>query len=112
MSLRTKKEDRMLREKLSATEKHIQKNLDGTDWNALLKSHNFCGDCPTRTGPEIIWDGNMINDYCMSCPLRQWLLVTCELAMRQRQKNKTAPENSEGGQNQTDVSSSGDDGGK
>lgn len=104
-SLRSKKDDKLLREKLSATEQYVQDKLDTTDWEQLLKEHSYCKQCPSRKGPEIMFDSGMVNDYCMSCPLKQWLLVTCELALRMRQRRKQQAAEQEQEQNQGNESS-------
>lgn len=83
---RPKKE---LREKMSKTADYITAKLDETDWNELLKEHDYCRRCPSRAHPEILDDGR-INDLCMACPLRQWLMVTFELAARQRMARSEA----------------------
>lgn len=86
------------RKRLSITEtttaaaQYIAAQLDGTDWERLLKEHAFCSGCPVRTGPQL--EDDRIEHYCMACPLRGWLLTTAELALRSRKRarNDTAPQ--------------------
>lgn len=80
---RRKISDSIITETFTAAEKYIAEQIDGTDWEGMLNEHGFCQECPVRTGPHVDEDG-VPQNYCLGCPLREWLMTTATLHMRSK----------------------------